>query len=381
MASSPELIEELQKELICSICRDYFTNPMTIECGHSFCHGCLRSWQEASASFSCPECRGVSQLRDFKANVRLGKLAAIAKKLRPHCLQYPEEHGECEVHQKVYKLLCEDDQSPVCVSCSQSQKHEAHKLCHIDKAAENFKQKLQETVTNLWRKTDNIVQQTANDKIKFAQDMKGVLKRNTFVLHKETEPFHICVTSLPISGVMEWIFNFKVNITLDCNAADPGLIISEDLKSVKYGGVQKEALDNDFAQVFGTQCFTSGRYYCEVEVPNNAIWGVGICKKSKESQDFFVLRTVQVYNSYHLYGTAQYNLYSQVHIKYCQVSVPNLKVGIFLDYEHGEISFYHVKNKYLIYTFPITSFSGPLMPFFYLSEKVLTNDCSLTVYP
>ncbi|XP_020826995.1 E3 ubiquitin-protein ligase TRIM11-like [Phascolarctos cinereus] len=466
MTSYAEGIQDFQQELICSICMEYFTNPVSIECGHSFCHGCLlRYWRGDSPPFFCPECRSGTSRRDFKANVRLGKLAVIAKKVRPDCSQYSERCAKCEVHQKMHKLFCEDERRPVCVYCSQSQKHEAHILRCIDEAAEGFRDRLQGSVTDLWKKTEDVVQQISNDKIKFAlleveienqkksvlsefqkmkqflneekdaflsclqelgmanlealnktinelfhqnqqirkriteleeerekpdldllQDMKGVLNRNESVLLKEIQTFGIRMAIWPIPRLMEHIFNLKVDITLDCNTADPGLIISEDLKSVRYGGVQEEAHNNsgrlrDFAQVLGTQSFISGRYYWEVEVPNNTMWCVGICPKSKESRDFFVLRTVQSPNSCYLYVMAQHNLYSKVHTKYRQVGVSNLKVGIFLDCERGEVSFYHVKSRYLIYTFPATSFSGPLVPFFCLSKKVLTDDCSLTICP
>ncbi|XP_068927172.1 probable E3 ubiquitin-protein ligase TRIML1 [Petaurus breviceps papuanus] len=387
MAFSPEMIEDLQKELICSICTKYFTDPISIECGHSFCRACfLSSQKEASTPFSCPECKSVSQLRDFQTNVHLGKLAASAKKNRPSCLQYPEGHGKCEIHQKEQKLFCEDDQSVVCVSCPQSQEHEGHKLYCTDEAAKNYRKKLQETIIYLWRKIENIVKQRAKVKMKFVQDMKGVLTRNESVLQKEIELFHINMTLFSIPGLMERIFSFKADITLDHSTADPGLIISEDLKSVRYGGVQEEVPNSagrfiDFARVLATQSFRSMRYYWEVEVPNNTAWCVGICKKSSASRDFFMLMTLQKYDRYFVYAMAQHNLYPQVHKIYRQVTVPNLKVGVFLDYEHGEISFYHVKNRYLIYTFPTTSFSEQLTPFFCLSRKVLTNDCSLTICP
>ncbi|XP_074058278.1 putative E3 ubiquitin-protein ligase TRIML1 [Macrotis lagotis] len=380
MTSCSEAIPDLQKEVTCSICYDFFTNPVSIECGHSFCQSCLlRSYQESSTLSSCPECRSIFQQREYKANLQLGRLTDIVKKLRLLDLNYPEGHGKCEVHQKVKKLFCEDDLSPICVFCSQSQEHETHDLCCIDEAAENFRGKLQETVTSLWKKSEDTVRMMKNEKIKFSQNVKSVLDKNEFVLQKNIESVSIYIPMQSIPGVMERILNLEVDITLDCNTADPGLIISEDLKSVRYGGIQEE-IPNDsgrpieFAQVLGTQSFNSGRYYWEVEVPNNTAWRVGICNKSKDFQDFFVLSNRQVNNSYYLYAEAQHNLY--FHAQYCQASVLGLKVGIFLDYECGEISFYHVKNRHLIYTFPNTSFSGHLIPLFCLSK---TKDCSLTI--
>ncbi|XP_036599128.1 probable E3 ubiquitin-protein ligase TRIML1 [Trichosurus vulpecula] len=469
MASFPKLIQNFQEELICSICTDYFKDPMSIECGHSFCHSCLfRSWQEASTPFSCPECRSVSQARNFRANARLGKLAAIAKTLRPHCLQNPGGHSKCETHQKVHKLFCEDDQSPICVSCSESKEHKAHTLRCIDEAAEDYREKLQESIADLQRKTKDVEQQMANEELKLTlleqeiktqeesissefqkvqrfldeekneylsivqrqgkahlkglkkrirglslqnqklrkriresmevcrkpdvdllqslQDMKAMLKRNDSVIRKEVEMFHINTIVCSIPGILEMLLKFKVDITLDCDTAHPGLIISEDLKSVRYGGAQAEVPNNtrrfsDFAQVLGTQSFISSRYYWAVEVPDNTGWCVGISNGPPTPEVFFVLMAIQSHSGCHLYAIGKHDLSSVPHVKCCQNCVSNLMVGIFLDYEHGEVSFYNVRERSLIFAFPMTSFSRPLQPIFCLSKKVLPNDCSLMICP
>ncbi|XP_044524874.1 E3 ubiquitin-protein ligase TRIM11-like [Gracilinanus agilis] len=294
MASCPEQIELSPKELICSVCECYFTNLISWKCGHRFCHSCLfKTEQKASTSFTCPECRRLSQSRDFTANDHLGKFPASKRRLYPSLNL--EEYGKCKIHEKDHKLFCEDDQSPVCVSCSQSQEHEGHRLFCIDEAAENVREEmelqkkfafreywklselmneekdscvsfvqrkgranleglnktlkalscqnkeLRETVTKLqeeWKKPD----------VELLQDMKRILNRNEFVLQKKVETFQAQMIVCIVPGVMEKMFHFKVDITLDCNTADSGLIISEDLKSVRYGGVQDE-LPNDTQKI------------------------------------------------------------------------------------------------------------------------------------
>jgi hypothetical protein len=49
------LQERLENCLKCPICVDIFHIPHTIQCGHTFCMSCLRSW--LSQSKSCPTCR------------------------------------------------------------------------------------------------------------------------------------------------------------------------------------------------------------------------------------------------------------------------------------------------------------------------------------
>eukprot|EP00079_Xenopus_tropicalis_P039636 XP_017953407.1 PREDICTED: tyrosine-protein kinase Srms [Xenopus tropicalis] len=53
---------DLRDELSCSICRDIYTDPVSLPCGHNFCRGCIgKTWDTQEETFlenpSCPECR------------------------------------------------------------------------------------------------------------------------------------------------------------------------------------------------------------------------------------------------------------------------------------------------------------------------------------
>lgn len=57
MASTLSLLDE--KHFLCSLCKDIFTNPATIPCGHSYCLSCLcRYWTRHQSKY-CPNCKRV----------------------------------------------------------------------------------------------------------------------------------------------------------------------------------------------------------------------------------------------------------------------------------------------------------------------------------
>nr|XP_036306363.1 E3 ubiquitin-protein ligase TRIM52 [Pipistrellus kuhlii] len=39
--TTPNPVQTLQEEAVCAICLDYFTDPVSIGCGHNFCRGCV----------------------------------------------------------------------------------------------------------------------------------------------------------------------------------------------------------------------------------------------------------------------------------------------------------------------------------------------------
>lgn len=139
-----ELARKLQEEATCSICLDYFTDPVMTACGHNFCRECIRlSWEKAKgkkgrrrkgSSFPCPECREMSPQRNLRPNRLLTKVAEMA---RQHpCLQ---RHDLCQAHQEPLKLFCEEDQSPICVVCREAREHRLHRALPIDEAVQEYK--------------------------------------------------------------------------------------------------------------------------------------------------------------------------------------------------------------------------------------------------
>lgn len=159
------------------------------------------------------------------------------------------------------------------------------------------------------------------------------------------------------------------DVTLDPATANAYLVLSEDLKSVRYGGVRQKLPDNperfdQSATVLGAQSFTCGRHYWEVEVGNKTEWEVGICKDSvsrkgnlpKPPGDLFSLIGLKIGDDYSLWVSSP--------LKGQNVREPVQKVGVFLDYESGHIAFYNVTEETLIYSFPPDSFKEALRPIF-----------------
>uniref|UniRef100_A0A8C0GEY3 RING-type domain-containing protein n=1 Tax=Chelonoidis abingdonii TaxID=106734 RepID=A0A8C0GEY3_CHEAB len=94
-ASAPERL--FQDKVTCSICLEYFTDPVTIECGHNFCWACIsQSWGESEPNFSCPQCRETSQQRNLWPNRQLGNVVELVKRLRLQAVTEPEGQRVCE---------------------------------------------------------------------------------------------------------------------------------------------------------------------------------------------------------------------------------------------------------------------------------------------
>uniref|UniRef100_A0A8D2LB79 RING-type domain-containing protein n=1 Tax=Varanus komodoensis TaxID=61221 RepID=A0A8D2LB79_VARKO len=115
MAAAPEsILQALCEESTCSICLDYFRDPVSItECGHNFCRACLsQSRGESGAQATCPQCRGTFQKRNLRPNWQLASIVEIARVLPGQGVRGAkgaEGKGRaCGRHQEPLKLFCRD---------------------------------------------------------------------------------------------------------------------------------------------------------------------------------------------------------------------------------------------------------------------------------
>uniref|UniRef100_A0A667IJM8 Pyrin n=1 Tax=Lynx canadensis TaxID=61383 RepID=A0A667IJM8_LYNCA len=159
-----------------------------------------------------------------------------------------------------------------------------------------------------------------------------------------------------------------VNVILDTETAHPNLIFSNDLKSVRLGNKWDRLPDSperfdSCIIALGLPSFLSGRHYWEVEVGNKTGWILGICKASMSRKGNMTLSPDNGYWVVMMTKRSEFQV-STIPPTRLQMTEPPRRVGIFLDYTTGDISFYNVTNKSVIYTFTSFSCSGPLQPIF-----------------
>ncbi|XP_060094676.1 E3 ubiquitin-protein ligase TRIM7-like [Heteronotia binoei] len=128
-------VQQLCQEATCSICLDFFRDPVILECGHNFCLACLtHSWEEeGGAEPSCPQCRRRAQKRKFWPNQQVANFVEIAKKFKPLAGKGAEvKGGVCEKHQEPQKFYCKEDEAPICMFFSLAEEHQHHKVVLLE---------------------------------------------------------------------------------------------------------------------------------------------------------------------------------------------------------------------------------------------------------
>ncbi|XP_078501950.1 E3 ubiquitin-protein ligase TRIM39-like [Lissotriton helveticus] len=188
MAAANQL-RSLKEEATCSICLGYFTDPVSVECGHVFCLSCIsRYWEGLQTDFSCPQCRVLLENKTLRPNRQLANVVEIAKQL--HRLGVtPEGENLCREHEEKLKLFCEDDQEPICVICRESRDHKAHSARPIREAALEYKKTLHSHMERLKKELECLQTWTAEEsmtEVKLEENFENQRKRirSTFELLK-----------------------------------------------------------------------------------------------------------------------------------------------------------------------------------------------------
>ncbi|XP_039358177.1 butyrophilin subfamily 1 member A1-like isoform X2 [Mauremys reevesii] len=159
---------------------------------------------------------------------------------------------------------------------------------------------------------------------------------------------------------------YAVDVTLAPDTANPWLLLSEDRKRVRLGDKCQDLPNNPerfdpCPCVLGTEGFAGGKRYWEVEVGDKTRWTLGVCRESVSRKGEFTLTPGNGYWVVWLRGGRYKALTSPA--TPLPVNIRPSRVGIFLDYEAGEVSFYSVTDRSHLFTFTGT-FSGKLRPYF-----------------
>uniref|UniRef100_A0A8C1HSN1 Tripartite motif-containing protein 16-like n=1 Tax=Cyprinus carpio carpio TaxID=630221 RepID=A0A8C1HSN1_CYPCA len=171
-----------QDEFLCPVCLDLLKDPVTIQCGHSYCMSCItHCWDEEDEKrvYSCPQCRQTFSPRpalfknvvfaemleklkktklqsvvpagagDVQCDVCTGRKHRAVKScllcLNSYCQNHLEQHESwfkgkrhslieatgglqemiCQKHEKLLEVFCRTDQKCICVLCTMDE-HKNH---------------------------------------------------------------------------------------------------------------------------------------------------------------------------------------------------------------------------------------------------------------
>ncbi|XP_066515965.1 E3 ubiquitin-protein ligase TRIM39 [Hoplias malabaricus] len=162
---------------------------------------------------------------------------------------------------------------------------------------------------------------------------------------------------------------YSVDVTLDPNTANPWLQLSEDCRQVRHLGAWQDLPDlperfNTVVITLGREGFTSGRHYWEVQVGKKDDWYLGVARGSVNRKGRIAVSTAQGYWALAMKRGQQYRVSTSPPLQ-LSVEAKLSRVGVYVDMEAGQVSFYDVDSRSHIFTF-MDTFGEKIYPFFYL---------------
>ncbi|XP_026633365.1 tripartite motif-containing protein 6 [Microtus ochrogaster] len=475
------LLEDIREEVTCPICLELLTEPLSIDCGHSFCQACITGYSHRSVlnqegKSICPVCQTTYQPGNLRPNRHL---ATIVKRLKEIVLG-PGKQPEvilCALHGEKLQLFCKEDGKLICWLCERSPEHRGHHTFLMEEVAQEYQELFQESLKKLrkeqqeaenlkvlikekresWksqveperhriqtefkqlrsildreeqrelkkleieeRKGLSIIEKAEGDLIhqsqslkdlisdlehrcqgstvELLQDVSDVTKRSEFWTLRKPQTLPTKLRSLfraPDLEKMLRVFreltdvqSYWVDVTLNPQTANLNLVLSKNRRQMRFVGAklsESSCLEEHYdCSVLGSQHFSSGKYYWEVDVTKKTAWILGVCSNPVEPAFSFSqypskqssYSRYQPRSGYWVIGLQhkhEYRAYEDSATSLLlSMAVPPRRVGIFLDYEAGTVSFYNVTNHGLpIYTFSKYYFPTALCPYF--------NPCSCVV--
>ncbi|XP_067435635.1 E3 ubiquitin-protein ligase TRIM21-like isoform X3 [Thunnus thynnus] len=257
----------------------------------------------------------------------------------------------------------------------------------VKKEAQQLVQKLQREIDELKRTIDELdknpdLQVSALTSLDESRDWKhltvdtsfsfGTLRATTSVM---MEQIHQKLEKLS-SVELKRIPAFAVDVKLDPTSAHQCLVLSPDGKRVRDGGKNQPAPDSPkrfdlYGSILGLNRLTTGKSYWEVEVSNKTGWDLGVARGDANRKGELSLNPDNGYWALVHYEGKKYAALTAPPVPLTLKEKPR-KVGVFVAYEEGLVSFYDVTAQSHIYSFTNCSFRDEILPYF--SPHLKQND-------
>ncbi|KAM4600464.1 zinc-binding protein A33 [Polymixia lowei] len=160
------------------------------------------------------------------------------------------------------------------------------------------------------------------------------------------------------------------SMTFDPETAHPNLTLSPSFTSVWFDDDKDVTACQANPQrfhyyycVMGHQRFTTGRHYWEVEVGNKTAWRLGVAQEDVHRGEMASSGTSSGLWTLSLKGGAIFACTDPKPTR-VKASTRLVRIGVFLDCDKEEVSFYNAVTMAPLYTFTMETVLVPLLPFY-----------------
>uniref|UniRef100_A0A3B4AT59 Uncharacterized protein n=1 Tax=Periophthalmus magnuspinnatus TaxID=409849 RepID=A0A3B4AT59_9GOBI len=336
------MASRLEEDLTCPICRELFRDPVVVSCSHSFCKVCLENWWRDKPIKTCAVCKRRSS-RDFPPlNLVLRNLVQTfaeqrehtpaedhlcslhSEKLRLFCLDHEEpvclvcrdsrihkdhrfspieevaedlrEHLRKSIKSLRDKLQKEEFEDTAVYITAQVQQTKAQIQEQFDKLHQFLLEEEDSRIKALKEEEEQKTQRIKDKMVAVSREMEAVSKTiaETEEELRATDTFFVLQYKSTVEILqdrtlveepqmepgekMRRLVKFYP-VILDQNSADPELMLSQDLSSVRCGERQRLPQNPERSKdhiVFGSKVFRSGIHSWDVEVGDSKSWSAGV---------------------------------------------------------------------------------------------------------
>ncbi|XP_010710497.2 E3 ubiquitin-protein ligase TRIM7-like isoform X2 [Meleagris gallopavo] len=301
---------------------------------------------------------------ETRSNMLMGMLASEQQKLRAAFEQLQQFLKEQEgtllaQFDEAHERLTEQHQEYVC--------RVSERRTLLEELVVEIQKKRDQPAVGFLMDIAGILDRCMEAKLPVPEPVSPELQRTVSNLCKMSEQVQAVLGDFRVN-LLSKLDTERVKVLLDLETASPYLTISSDCRTLQIAEGQQDLPDTPkrftgTASVLGSEGFTAGRHYWELEVGDGNNWAVGVALESVQRKEPLMVAMEKIW-ALRMDWDRSYTMLTMPPAPLSLEEEPR-RIRVHLDYEAGQVTFYNTDNMQQILQFKV-SFREKVFPYFWL---------------